>query len=429
MRLLHTADWHLGQTLHGLDRAPEHARFLAWLLDHLEAEAVDVLLVAGDVFDVASPGSSAQRQYYGFLADARARCPNLDIVVVGGNHDSPARLQAPAELLGRLGIRVVGGLPPGAAPDAPVDLDAFVVPVTGRDGETGRVVALPFLRPRDLPGTRIDPAGPGAAASVIEAHRALVHAAFERARGHGPVVATGHCYMVGGATSDDSERKIQIGYQAALPADIYPEDAAYVALGHLHRAQAVEGHPHIRYSGSPIPLSMSERDYAHQVVVADVDASGLTSWRALSVPRFRALEAVPEAPADLDRVLALLEARPAADEDDEALEPLVEVRVRLDGPAPRLRAQIEAALTGKRGRLARLAVERSAPTAEAPAARTLDQLRPDEVVALLWRRARGGELPPDVLALFHELLAEAEAEPSADETEELQASEAMDEVV
>lgn len=411
--MLHTADWHLGQTLHGVDRAPEHARFLAWLLDQLEAEAVDVLLVAGDVFDVASPSSAAQRQYYGFLADARARCPRLDIVVVGGNHDSPARLQAPADLLERLGIRVIGGLPSasaeaGDALEAAIDLNAFIVPVTGPNGETGRVVAVPFVRPRDLPGTRIDLAGPGAAQSVIDAHRALVHAAFERARGHGPVVATGHCYMVGGARSDDSERKIQIGYQAALPADIYPEDAAYVALGHLHRAQALEGHPHIRYSGSPIPLSMSERHYDHQVVLADVDASGLRAWRSISIPRFRRLAAVPEAPAPLGDALTALAALPPAAEGE--LVPLVEVRVRLDGPEPRLRPRVEAALADRGARLARLAVELSQTQPEQPAAPTLDQLRPDEVVALLWRRARGGELPPELLGLLHELLAEAESE-------------------
>jgi len=411
MRLLHTADWHLGHTLHGVDRGPEHDRFTAWLLDQLDSEAIDVLLISGDVFDVASPSSAAQARYYGFLAEARARRPDLDIVVVAGNHDSPARLEAPAELLTRLGIRVVGSLPRTKPSD--VDLDRLIVPVRDARGRAATVAAIPFLRPRDLPGTRIDPSGQWATSSVVEAHRRLVHAVFERARGEGPVVATGHCYMVGGTTSDESERKIQVGYQAALPADVYPEDAAYVALGHLHRAQAIEDHPHIRYSGSPIPLSMTERNYAHQVVVAEIGPRGLDGLKVLPIPRARALEAVPEAPAPLGEVLAELSARPRVETD---LAPLLEVRVRLDEPEPRLRSRVEDALAGA-GRLARLTVERpmaATAGAERPA-RTLDSLRPDEVLSLLWARERGGEVPERVMTLFHELLDVAAASREADE--------------
>lgn len=413
MRLLHTADWHLGQTLHGLDRGPEHARFLAWLLDRLESEAVDALLIAGDVFDVASPSSAAQRQYYGFLADARARRPDLDIVVVGGNHDSAARLQAPAELLERLGIRVVGGVTVTA--DGDVDLDALVATVRGADGLQARIAAIPFLRPRDLPGTRVDTAGQWSVDSVVDAHRRLVHAVVERARGDGPVVATGHCYMVGGQTSDESERRIQVGYQAALPADVYPDDVAYVALGHLHRAQTVEGHPHIRYSGSPIPLSMTEREYAHQVIRVDVGPEGLREVTPLFIPRARAFEAIPETHAEVEEVLALLSARKdqvAALEDD-ALEPLIEVRVRVSGREPQLRARIEDALAGQPGRLARLSVER--PTTERdPSPPALESLQPEQVLSLLWSREHEGEVPAALVALFHELLEEAEGSRDAD---------------
>ena len=129
LRLIHTADWHLGQSLHGIDRGWEHQCFLDWLLDTLQRQAADVLVVAGDVFDVAHPSSAAQGQYYRFIAEARRRCPDLVIVVVGGNHDSPARLDAPSSVMNALGVRVVGGL------SHPTDSDDLIVAVPDRAGQ------------------------------------------------------------------------------------------------------------------------------------------------------------------------------------------------------------------------------------------------------------------------------------------------------
>ena len=132
MRILHTSDWHLGQTLHEVSREDEHRRFLAWLLDTLAAEQADALIVAGDVFDNANPFSSAQRMYYRFLTDCRARFPQLDVIIVGGNHDSPSRLDAPADLLDAFGVTVVGGVP-RTTDGRTVDVERFVVPLTPRD--------------------------------------------------------------------------------------------------------------------------------------------------------------------------------------------------------------------------------------------------------------------------------------------------------
>ncbi|NPC81309.1 exonuclease subunit SbcD, partial [Pyxidicoccus fallax] len=98
MRLLHTSDWHLGHTLYDVSREAEHAAFLDWLLETLEAESVDALLVAGDIFDTANPSAEAQAAWYHFVARARRRLPRLDVVVIGGNHDSAARLDAPDPL-------------------------------------------------------------------------------------------------------------------------------------------------------------------------------------------------------------------------------------------------------------------------------------------------------------------------------------------
>src|SRR5690606_35223811 len=147
------SDWHLGHSLHEHDRGPEHDAFLAWLLGALDDLDVDALIVAGDVFETANPPAAAQRRWYAFLAEARRRLPALDVVVVGGNHDSAARLDAPRDLLDSLGVHVVGGLPRRG--DGAIDVDRLIVPLRDRDGAIAAwVAAVPYLRASDLP--RVD---------------------------------------------------------------------------------------------------------------------------------------------------------------------------------------------------------------------------------------------------------------------------------
>lgn len=418
LRLLHTADWHLGQTLHGIDRSWEHQCFLDWLLDQLEAHAIDVLVVAGDVFDVAHPTSAAQAQYYRFIAEARRRSPRTTLVVVGGNHDSPARLDAPAAILGALGVHVVGGLRPKMSDD---DL---LIPLPNRSGDVeGWLLAVPFLRPRDLPGTGAllaDPTevGPKALQRLIDGHRGLyarlADAAAPRRRAGEALIATGHCYMAGGSISALSERKIQVGNQHALPADIFPDTLTYVALGHLHRAQTVGPYAHIRYSGSPLPLSLAERDYPHQVLRIDFDGDRIDAITELPVPRVVDILRIPETAAPVDEVLALLEALPRRDEvegDGERTRPYLEVRVRLDAAQPRLRQDVQAALQNAWPRLLRIDVTRP-PASNAESWRpqaSLERLSPDQVFEACYLRARERTPSDDLRALFADLVHAVES--------------------
>lgn len=422
--LLHTADWHLGQSLHGVSRGYEHDRFLDWLLEQLERHGADALLVAGDVFDVASPGSDAQARYYRFLAEARRRFPRLGIVVVGGNHDGPARLDAARPVLDALEVRVVGALPESET--GGWDLDRLLVALAPSVG----LVALPFLRPRDLPGSRAearrraglppDPADQPEPARVEElpplaeghcwVYEALTEAARRRFGPEAQLVATGHCYVAGGTTSEDSERKVQQGNQQALPAWVFPQDLRYVALGHLHLAQGLGERPVVRYSGSPIPLSMAELDYPHQVLRVVLDPEG-PRLASLTVPRAVQLLRVPAEHAPLEAVCEALAALPRASETPEAppeTRPLVEARVHLERAEPGLRAAIEAALDGAWARLVRIDIRRpEARPHERPAAADLTELEPSEVFAALHRRARDGAAPPEALGdAFRQLLDE-----------------------
>lgn len=409
LRLLHTADWHLGHTLHGVERGPEHAIFLAWLLETLARERVDVLLVAGDVFDGANPPTSALEQWYRFLADAWRTIPRLQIVVVAGNHDSPARLEVADPLLRALGrLHVVGAVRrEGGAPD----LDPLVIPLEDATGATAAwIAAVPFLRLADL--------GPGAAEDPVAAVRTLYAAAVERARARRrpgqALLATGHLYAVGGTVSDLSERKLVIGKEAAIPADVFPDDLAYVALGHLHLAQPVGGREAVRYAGSVLPLSFDERAYAHGVVLVELEGDALSACRTLPAPRPVALTSVPAGrePAPLDEVLAAIAALPARGDGPDEARPLLEVKVRLDRPEPSLRARLEAATDGKEARLVRITTALTG-TGRALAdveTRALADLDPEEVLRRKWEREHQAPLPDDLLALFHELLDQVRRE-------------------
>ena len=148
LRLLHTSDWHIGQELHGHDRQEEHDAFLEWLIAQLGELKVDTLVVTGDIFDVANPPVTATARFYGFLRDALARHSSLQIVIVGGNHDSAARINLPGALLGRGRVHLVGQLP---RCDGALDFDALLVPLAGRDGAPGALLAaIPYCRPGDL---------------------------------------------------------------------------------------------------------------------------------------------------------------------------------------------------------------------------------------------------------------------------------------
>jgi exonuclease SbcD len=350
MRLLHTSDWHLGQSFHQFDRRAEHQAFLDWLLGVLEAEAVDALLIAGDVFDNSNPSAQAQAQLYRFLAEARRRVPQLAIVMTAGNHDSPGRLEAPAPLLSVFDASVIGHV--GRQGDLDAALGRLLVPLKDAAGrEAAWCIAMPFLRPDDLP--RVEGTDDPYAAGVAALYRRAFELAAERRQPGQAIVAIGHCHLAGGEVSEDSERRIVIGGAEALPAGIFDPRIAYVALGHLHRAQKIGGDPTRRYCGSPLPMSFSEVGYRHQVVLVDLAGEGVAETREMVVPRSVDLLQVPAKPAPLDDTLAALGALDLPDRP-EAQWPYLHVRVQLEGPEPGLRARIEEALAGKPVRLARI---------------------------------------------------------------------------
>lgn len=406
MRLLHTADWHLGATLGVVSRDAEHVCFLNWLVGVLESEGVDALLIAGDVFDAANPPATAQRLYYNFLAECRARLPNLDVVVIGGNHDSPGRLDAPADLLSAFNVRVVGGVP--RRDDQKLDVERLSAPLTDAAGETAAwCVAMPFIRPFDV----------GAAEDFIQGATALYAAGFDAARRKRrpgqALIAMGHAFMVGGEVSD-TERTIQRGNLDALPAGLFPADVAYVALGHLHKAQRVAGCEHVRYSGSPLPLSMAERNYRHQVVLVDLDGERAARIAPLPIPRARQLRRIPEhGAAPLKEILENLRQLPSGSDGDGDSPPLVEVHVRLDQPQPTLKADIDEAVRDKAVEIVAIQVAYPQRSDAAPTDvphQSLRDMQPSDVFCQCYQAKYAGEPPQALRDAFQKLLEQAQQE-------------------
>jgi DNA repair protein SbcD/Mre11 len=398
MRILHTADWHLGARLVERDRLPEHAAFLDWLIETLRSENIDALLVSGDVFDAANPPQDAVALYFDFLKRL-ADLKTVKAVITGGNHDSASHLNAPRELLKRFDVHVFGH----AGENNIVDLGGAVV------------AAVPFLRERDL---RQATAGE-TLATVHEQVRAAIRAHYasqlstcrEIAKGRS-IIAMGHLTVLG-ATTSDSERDIHIGNLGSVGADIF-DGFDYTALGHLHRPQKVAGHETIRYSGSPIALSFSEAADAKSVVVIETQASHTAEVRRPqssdsknSSLRSSNLCGVELLSVPLTRALVRVKANRATLTADLASVPVgawAEITVKLDAPEPDLDRQVREAAAGRfevLKVLADLPVSETAPwQSTAP---TLHDLQPRDVFRELLQEKKidGDELP----AVFDELLA------------------------
>lgn len=280
MKILHTADWHIGKKLHKHDLAPDFDLFINWLCDTIESHEVEVLLVSGDIFDLANPSSEARKQYYRALMQLKKF--NCKLILTGGNHDSPAMLDAPKEILRELEMHVTGGLPD--------KLEEILVPLNGKNGEIELVIAaVPFLRDADL-----RTAGDGNTyEDRLEAIRKGIQKTFENAarlcnqKFPGiPAIAMGHLFAAGAETSE-SERDIQIGNQAAFNALQFGDFFKYIALGHIHKPQRVNASVPAYYSGSPIPLSFSERQDEKRVLLIDTNKGFIPE--SIPLPSFRRL--------------------------------------------------------------------------------------------------------------------------------------------
>ncbi|UAK43561.1 exonuclease SbcCD subunit D C-terminal domain-containing protein [Bacteroides nordii] len=417
IRILHTADWHLGQTFFGYDRVEEHTHFLQWLVRELKENKIDVLLVAGDVFDVSNPSAASQRMFYHFIRQVTEENPKLQLVVVAGNHDSAARLEAPVPLLQEMRTEIRGIV---RKHEGEIDYDHLIVELKNSEGEVEALcLAVPFLRQGDYPVVATD--GNPYAEGVKELYVRLQERALQRRKDGQALVAVGHLQATGSeiAERDFSERTIIGGLECVSP-DTFTEQIAYTALGHIHKSQRVSGRENVRYAGSPLPMSFAEREYHHGVVIVTLAEGWAVEIEKreyiplvglLSVPRGKA--ATPE------EVLEELAHLPLASEEAEGEQterslhfPYLEIKVLLTEPEPMLRQQIEEAIADKAVRLARIvSVYRQAEEntlEEEVLAAGLQEMNPLQIVKATFENTYQSEMPEELERLFQQAMREAE---------------------
>jgi exonuclease SbcD len=330
------------------------------------------------------------------------------VVIIAGNHDSPTRLEVPTPFLSAFDMVVVGQV---TRVDGQIDLERLLVPLRNQSGVTEAwCLAVPFLRPADVP--RLEEAEDAYLDGIAALYSQLTDLAQAKRTDGQALLALGHLHMVGAQISEESERKLVMGSVEALSASIFAPDIAYVALGHLHLAQKV-GHNHIRYCGTPLPMSFSEIHYPHQVLVLELAQSQLVSVQPLLIPRFVELQRLPAKPAPLEEVLAGLQQQqwPELPDDQQAY---LQVRVLLDQPEPSLRSKIEQALDGKAVRLVKIesTYQRQADDQATPdlALADVNKLQPEDVFLRLYQQKYGNAPSTALLSAFRDLLSQAAAQ-------------------
>lgn len=282
MKILHTSDWHLGQNFMGKSRIEEHEAFLSWLLKTINEKQIEVLLVSGDIFDTGTPPNYALELYYNFLKELSSVSSLITTIITAGNHDSISTLKAPKQLLEVLNVHVI---------TTGDEDENVIIPIYKNDDLKTIVCAVPFLRDsvirQSLAGQTINEKEKLANSGIKAYYENCYKKALELKKyKHIPIIAMGHLTTVG-SRSSQSERDIYIGGTIDIGGDYLASMFDYVALGHLHINQTVKAN-HVRYSGSPIPLSFSESKNTQKVNLITFKEIKI-EIKELEIPLFRKL--------------------------------------------------------------------------------------------------------------------------------------------
>lgn len=409
LKIIHTADWHLGQMFFEYDRTFEHHQFLNWLLGVLKDKDVDVLLICGDVFDVSNPSAASLRLFYDFLRKASQLNGHLQIVVIAGNHDSPSRIEMPKPLLEAFNIHVVGNI--DYVDGYNIDFNKLVIPLYDRERNIkAQCMALPFIRMCDFPPAT---ATKSLAEQICYIYNSVYEFANSKCSENQAVIATGHLHTINAEISEgDKSERILLGGQEFVPFSAFHENIAYVALGHIHKAQKTGGKETVRYSGSPLPMSFSEINYKHQVVYFEIEEKKCSLVEILEVPKSVELLRVPSKHAVLFEVLEELRKLPVKNSTDPHA-PYLEVRVLLKGPEPKLRYEIECAIENKQVRLAKIDVKYHKDDyeeEESPTFEKLHELQPSTVFQKIYQKKFQQEVPETLMDIFNKVVAKSQRE-------------------
>lgn len=404
MKILHTSDWHLGQTFFSYDRIAEHTMFLLWLADKISELEIDVLLIAGDLFDSPNPSAYSQYLFFDFIGKVKRENPSLQIIITSGNHDSGARLEAPSPLFLSFDIRVKGIV---TRINDEIDYESMIIPLEKDGNVEGYCLAVPYLRQGDYPVCTDEAVSNKYAWGVNQLYDELFKAVSQIKTSGQFIIAMGHLQTIGAELSenDTSERAIIGGMDAIAPSVF--DQADYVALGHIHKAQKT-GREYIRYSGSPLPMSFAEINYKHGVQLLEFEKGELKTNERILFDAPARLISVPAKPQLKAAVLDYLE-HLETDNEQYSQPPYLEVKVIIDRPEPTLRFEIENALKEKNVRLAKISVY-SPDSLNKPEDNVRQDayspLDPDDLAKKIWQSRFGTDMPEELYKLFVEAASE-----------------------
>ena len=379
MRIIHTSDWHIGHSLYNFDRSAEHASVLDNIIEIAAECQADAMLVCGDIFDVPQPTSSAQKMFAGKMMELRRRCPDMRVIVTAGNHDSAVRHEAFSEVWLAGGVEMIGTISH--------DYSHNIIEIPGK----AFIGAIPYVNSRFLPENYF---------------QSLLDEIATRNNTGLPVILMAHLAVIGSdATGHDCDDML-IGGVEATPLGGLGEGYDYLALGHIHRNQAIG--TKARYSGSPLPMGFDE-NYAHSVSIVDIDVHGaLPEVKNIEISTPRPLVSLPvSGPAPWVEALESLVNFP------NDIPAYIRLRVTDDNSLPSdYRAIALAVCEDKECDFCCVTLDRKPvqSTADDKSTLSIDRLRTTGplAVARMYANARGEELDEEVISLLEEAIANVE---------------------
>lgn len=408
MKVIHTSDWHIGQTLYQYSRDEEHKYFFNQLKNIVLEEKPDALIVSGDIFHASTPSVMSQRLYYHALVELSRLYDDLQIIVTAGNHDSPSRLEAPRELWEAFNVTVIGNLDfykEVQENGLTYDASKIQIPVRRNDEIVGWILAVPFINAGNYPSVKEDD---GCSKRVFSFYNNLknnLKLNEQYAENHS-VIAMGH-FMISGVDSA-SQNKLTGGLESVVSTEMSAIPGIdYWAMGHVHHPQNVGGN--IRYSGSPFAMTFNEI-YPHSVTVVEIENHNVD----IKIREIEPLVPVVDFPFKPNSY----DDAPSKDElfaeivkvlDNECY---VRLHVRTDMPLSDMdNARIQELFEGKNAKYcgiqAYFPVNES--DCEEKSVRTLDEFRaisPFDLGCSVYKKKNNAEMPDEMRALFKEVCDE-----------------------
>ncbi len=397
MKILHSSDWHLGQEFYSYDRTEEHTSFLNQIRQIVADEQPDAMVVSGDIYHTAAPSNTTMRLFTDHLLKIQEACPFMKIIVTAGNHDSSSRLEITRNLWERVNVEMIGRI---NRYNDTIDFDRHIISINGKDNRpTGIIVAIPHVFPQSFPLVSEDtPREKRQSAFWAALNNRLNEINTEKL----PVVLMVHMAISGSDITGHDESRGGMDY---VDIDSIPVDYDYMALGHIHCPQLINGAgTRARYCGTPIPVSFDE-NYEHSVSLVEITSGAEPTVRTIKINNPIPLKTIPEEAAPYTDVLKELATI------DSCAKMYVRLNIRLDNNVPKqIREQAIDSLRDKQARFCTIKWERE-PTAtdkNQPIHITTDDMltaSPLEIAKLHFKRLYDTDMGQDMIDMLNEVIS------------------------